>query len=214
MPFRNFRRKRYSRRYKKKPMKWVASKRYVRTQLAKENEMKYFDTNDAFAVSDVSTIRQLSNIAQGTTDTSRVGDEVAMKFLRFKYTVKTEGDRYNLLRVIVFQWYTHSTYRVPTIAEILQSTANSYAIHSPYIHDYRHSFGVLYDKVHRMVYDADNEAMIVNKKVPLKYAKKNIHFEAGTTDGANKLYLLVVSDSAAVNHPSILYYTRLWYTDS
>lgn len=221
MPYyrRRFRRSnRYSRRRNfrrsSRSTRGVATKQYVKKQIHKLSETKYFDALFSANVDSTGTVADMTNIPQGTTDSTRIGDKITLRgsILRLKISV---SDAFNFIRVILFQWYPNTLLSVPTVGTILfDTTTADRAITSPYVHDYQNQFKVISDKVYRGVLDDSNMIAFRVMKPYMKYVKKTINFSAASVNGSNKLYMMAISDSGAITHPAVFAYWRIYYDDS
>lgn len=212
MPFRRkytYRRKRYNRKYKRKS---IATKKYVRSYINKQSEKKYFDISRSTDTIDYSgRLDRLTGISQGTTDLTRVGDKIRLTSMRVSYSAEL-ADTTNYIRFIIFQWYPTSNLLAPTVNYILSLPGSILSPQSPFVHDYKNQYTILYDKTHVLTQDYPN---IIRKFwLRMKFVKKQIAFEAGTQEGSNHLYLLRISDSSAASHPTSNILTRVNYTDS
>jgi hypothetical protein len=120
-----------------------------------------------------------------------------------------------MFRLVCFQWHPNSGVNAPTVSAILQSTGATGPL-STYNHDEESSrqFTILYDKCYAMTLGTSTSQVVSNIRVPLKYAKKKVQFDAATDEGANKLYMCVISDSGAAPNPTIESYSRIIYTDA
>jgi len=120
------------------------------------------------------------------------------------------ADTTNLLRIIIYRWHPSAS-SAPSATSILQYTGLQNAPNSPYYHDQRRLFTVIYDHTFPQVLVGDNSNFHINKVFKLR--PKEISFNAGTTNGSEKLFMLVISDSGAAPNPGLVGYLRLSYTD-
>lgn len=189
-------------------------KSIVKRTLNECKETKYLLTSNVPAtVPAAGVFHKLSNIAQGVTDSQRIGDAICINKLHLKYTVWA-GDATNLIRVIVFQWKDNDS-TAPTLPDILTQAGGTpgYEYYGSYVHDnLGNKFNVLYDKLIGMNL-ASGAPKSVNKNMNMKYFKKEIEFVAGGGNGFNHIYMLAISDSAASTHPSLQFSSYLTYTD-
>lgn len=149
----------------------------------------------------------LSDIDQGVTDSTRIGDQVMLKFIEFNYWAIT-GSANSILRVILFQWLDVS---VPTIGDVLITTGGSAV--SPLSHfnqDEVPSRKIISDDLFYLnAVDKTNFVKSIKMKVPNELCQ----FEGGTTDGRGKVYYLAISSSNA-NLPTFGYASKLTYSDA
>lgn len=200
---------RYRKRYASKAMVKAAAN-YTMKVLRSKTETKYWDDSEsAVACTDIGAIYNLTEITQGDSDSSRDGDSVtAMSYqIRFSATV---GDNDNIVRLVVFQW--HDLNSLPSVGQILPYTSSSLAVYAPYRHDTKPMFKILADKV--LILDSD-DPIAYGKIFISKGFNRKIQFN--TPSGStihNGLYLLAVSNSGVVTHPSISYVSRCRYKDN
>lgn len=204
--------------YKKrarKPTNYKAIQKLVKAELKKTEEIKYNQQNHQFqGISDAGTVYDITPVNQGTGDTQRIGDEIKVNAIQIRFQA-IAGDTTNYLRIIVFQWIPNDA-AVPAIGNILNSQGGSV----PYITAFYNNdtlgnnYIVLCDKVYSLSQNGSNYAIQRNMYCPMKYAKKKVQFDAATTQGQQKFYVLAVSDSTASPHLSFAFISRMTYTDS
>ena len=186
--------------------------RIANRQIAKKAETKYrgFNINDAPTTSGIFTL--INSIANGTGDSDRVGDSIYMKSVIFNFYTSI-GDSLNTVRAIIFQWLDDS---VPTLPDVLQSGIATDAIVSLYNHDnlFGKKMNILYDKNYTMVSGANNERQ-VDSGMLTKLAPRKVHYpgSGSAIPDNNRLYLLTLSDSAAVPNPGLNGFIRVRYND-
>lgn len=205
------------RRFRRKPKKQIATKAYVQKVLHKDIETKYWDQGSAgqsFTFNAV--INDISAVPQGTTDTSRIGDQFEIRgiHLRYEYFMVAANDFTNVCRMIIFQYMqSDQSAGTPVPAEVLQTLGVADAPMSPYMNDERPVIKVLYDKTHCI--SSNGPAVVVAKKnVNIKFARKKVQYTAAGTTGTNKIFMLLVSDSNSANLPTARWRTRLLFDDA
>lgn len=177
-----------------------------------------------------SSVIHLSSVSQGLADNQRAGDEINIRSLRIRINCNNNfGNTANdfvTWRVIVFQYKNSNM--APTVAELfLQTAANGgtdYGAMSSRNIDYLNTYNVLYDKIFHTEQGGPNAAnyamsgqycKVLNIKVPLKYCKKKIQYQAATTNNTNGLWLCVTTDKATIaSNPHFIYDSSLGFTDS
>lgn len=155
------------------------------------------------------SFHSLSDLTVGTDDGQRLKHQISLKSLHLNVCAYP-ADATNILRFIVFQYFDDS---FPTTANILQSTSSTNSWLSPYNFDNAKAFRILYDSS-KMLNGVAKPGIVFNKYVKLTKARKNVEYSGTTSNGLNKVYLLVVSDSTAVSHPTFKGIATLTYTDS
>lgn len=206
--------KTFKRRYRRKPKTVSKStKKFVnfkiKTAIRKNIETKYHDVTISEAVSTVASIGSLTDVSQGQTDTTRIGDKLTIRGLSGRASM-LGADASNLIRIIIFQWH-HTDSVAPVIADILSSSGDP---RSNFVHDTQNQYTVLYDKLFTLTSAGDKLVRAWIFRPRLKYAKKTINYSAGSTVGSNKIYRLFLSDSGASVHPSFNWSCRFYYDDA
>lgn len=185
-------------------------KRYVAKAINKKAEFKYHTAYyNPSSIPNNGTVTNLTNIPQGLLDTERVGDQIRLATITFRYVVQL-GDNFNFLRVIFFQFKNNNALP-PSVSAILNGTSPTYL--SQYSVDNNQTYQILYDRTHRL--DTDDPAKVIIGKCNMKYCKRKLQFTAGSaTVGTGMIYALAISDSSASPHPSVTGEINFWYTDS
>ncbi len=153
----------------------------------------------------------LSAIAQGITDSQRIGRQVTPISLYVK-AFAAVGDTYNRCRLIVVQ-DTNSCGSVPSVSDILQNTGSLLSTISTREDSTLSRFRTLYDKVVTV------DTATPSKAFPKKFIKLDRSLKmtwestAGTSPSANQLYMVQISDSSAATHPTMAHYMEFRYTD-
>lgn len=206
--------------------KQLATKQYVKRMIRKDVETKYIDaqwpSGGGFKTLDWSATNNfvvLSSMNQNFSDTTRIGDKITMRSLHirlmFNFLSSTPFFTYPI-RFIVFQWYPTTSLVLPTPSRILVpaylGTVN--APLSPIIHDYECNFVILYDKIYSLNSDSPSH-MAYHIKVSLKYAKKTICFDGGSTDAGNHIYAMCLTNSAiSADSATCAIVSRFYYDDA
>lgn len=206
--------KRYTKKAQKKT-KWqkkdntkVVTEKTLRRDINKLAEKQYFPaaggSGNSFSTNYVAGIVvapvRLSSVPQTTspsTDFSRKGDQLQIRSLEFNYSIfyvgaTITGNTQPLLRMIIFQWNNLDT-TPPTANDILlNDTIPDEAMNSPYDHDRRYQFRILYDKVSQFSSQGKRSD---NKRVKIiNFPKRNLQFIAGGLNANNHLYYMVVAN--------------------
>lgn len=183
-------------------------------------EHKYYDSTSVAAGIDYSGTSAVYNLTynpltatyldQGTDDVQYIGKKIRPIGLSIRGLI-TRADTYNVMRCIILQCKTNN---VPTLAGILQSVGNIRAPFSPYERQYNDQWVILYDKTY-LLDTASNDARVFRIFIPARKLRM-ISFQnaAGTPIEKGSLYMCWISDSSAVTHPSMEYYSRLTFTDA
>jgi len=201
----------------RRPANGVVSKQSVRqmidSRLSEREEHKYAASSETSTGFDYSgLLSDLTAIAQGSTDTTRVGDRIRLDSLHFSFYF-TAGDTTNLCRIVLFQWFPPSGSFAPVIGtNLFLTTGSILAPISQYLVDFESNFRVLYDKLFYLSTTVTQSGTIQHIDVR-KFPQRNLQYVAGGTSGSGHLYRLVISDSAAVPNPTICSTWLVRFTD-
>lgn len=188
--------------------------RIVQTKLNASREKKFILTSRVGdSISYSGTIYALTNVAQGTTDSDRVGDRIYIKSVQVRWNMKI-ADVYNQCRVILFQWDQDNSGL--TMQRLLAGTlvGTNNAPLAPYAHDFSKDRRILYDK--SFILDGvDKVAETDTTYVTRGFMDRRIQYYSGSsTTGNGFLFLAVISDSSAINHPTLDFVAKVTYTDA
>jgi hypothetical protein len=201
----------------------------ARRQIVKTSELKYLSFGNSYAGSLTWQFFSLTDVPQGTTDSSRVGDSLTPVSLKMKYQFDTSTAKAvptEFFRVIVFQWFPNSVNLAPTGALMFQNDPYATVVNfrSNFSIDYQAKsaaqFRVLYDRTHCLVgYGTSTTwnpslAGIIIANVSLASARKTVQFTAAsTTDGAGKIYGGFIG-TTSTNPVITVFNTEFHYRDS
>lgn len=195
----------------------VATKAYVKKQIHKDEETKYFDkVQSAITAIDYSgtNISLLSGVTQGVGDSQRVGDKITLRALRLRLAVAYNGLDATI-RVILFQYKQQTALHPAAVSELLTpgyvGTIN--AAEAPFTHDYQGFYKPFYDKT-VCITSVGPKLKYFDIKPSLKFLRKTIAYSAGTTDAYGHIYCLVISNVTGVNAPQSTLVSRIWYDDA
>lgn len=201
-------------------------------------ELKYFQSNSGVAFNiDDSTYQPFGtpfDVAQGTTDVTRVGDslnwcgKIELKFVIKNGKAGTAASNVTH-RIIMFQWHPLSQATPFPIASqvLLPGPTGNPDIHSQYSHDYRHDYKILFDKRYVTVNDDTVNTGLGNcittggviarsYRISLKKAKKNVQYAGGGPQGTNRIFMMTFNDDPHANaiKSTMTYTTKIFFRDS
>lgn len=188
-------------------------KRLVKRELGKRIERNYYDRTliNTTVDDNTGTFYSMHPTGVGTNDLSRLGDNIFPLGLQIKGLVGV-ADTSNMVRVLVVQYMDDANTSSPNIDKILASTYKGgigYPL-APYSHgNHNKAFRILGDKT--MLVDTYRPFKRFSFKIPGKKLHKLWYSVGGTTPIKGGLYVVAVSDSSAVAHPSLLATCRLWF---
>lgn len=168
----------------------------------------------------------LNGLAQGTTDVTRVGDDVRFKnlYLRGAWSHNGSGNDVQFGRIIIFR-DNQTNGSAPSASDVLQTAADPF---SPRNLDYSRRFKILYDQNVTLT-NAGKEGIIIRKFFDFNKNKIGTHtgakgYQHKTDYGLSNLgtvadistgsyYVLTMADTAT-NGPFIRWTTRMRYIDN
>lgn len=211
----------------------VRQKKQVKNLIRNVQELKFFGWNSVSApVTNVGNLTGVPfDVPQGDTDQTRDGDKLQWcGNIDFRMQVVNglgaTADVYNNVRVVIFQWHPNSA---PVAGNILLTGAGGGGIvdiYSNYSHDFRQEYKILFDKVFNTIGPGSNVAVsngpitektttgLLKFKISTKKASKNVQYSNGGLSATNRIYILTISDSSLVTHPTIAYSMKTFYRDS
>lgn len=206
--------------------------RIAKQVVSKQQEMKYYDINQAGAISilDTGSVINLSSfIALGDTQSARDGSVLMNKGILFSYMVT--GNLNTLVasqraRIIIFRCYSENLATIAPV-DIIQYVGSTISTISPKQYNTRSKYKILYDKTHNLasgwvgIPGATAGAPATTPGFhDVAVRRRYIKFNHKTTYDANAtnirdggIYLLYISD-VATSHPSFVYSVRYFFTDS
>lgn len=191
---------------RQKKMEEVAKKQALKV-LNRESEWKHHTLNHSVSVSTTPNVQDLCSVAQGDGDTYRDGDTLQASSINYRINM-SPGDSTNFLRLIFVQYFPNTT---PAATDILTISVG-YETLAMYNTDQADQFKILSDRTYTMTDVGYNKARSISGKIQV--SKKKMQYMAGTTNGSNHVYLIALSDSSAVAHPSYGCVTKLNFRDN
>lgn len=229
------RRYRRSRRYKRRRIgrrgrfaRRRATRGYVNRAISKHQERKHRLTTLEGPITNNITISstmsgELTFIPPGITDTTRVGDRLRIKSIRYRFQISQPTpvdpippDFFNIVRFVIIQWkraYDQTNNAQNIMGAFLNQT---FGWNQLYTHDMRNQFRVLVDKTVTLVPSTRPSVMV--KGLLKRGFRKNIDYFTATSgampNGTNPIFFGVISDSSVEPHPYWAGFIRVNFTDS
>lgn len=168
----------------------------------------------------------------GTTDITRIGDRIrwaGTMEIRMYATNNGATNAFANIRYIVFQWHPSSNPAGSGLDILLAGPTGAADYLSTYNHDNRQQYTILVDQLFTM---NGNTAAATNpmtsnttiyRSLKVNLNKKPIYgspfqhdvqYSNQTLTGTNRLYILVMSDSAAANKPTLSTAVKTFFRDS
>jgi len=200
-------------------------KQMIHSIVDEELEDKFFDTvlTPNVAVDWFGRVpASITDIPQGLTDLSRIGDSLRVKKLTWsvmvaynqKNTTTDLASSCSAMRLLIFAWKPFFADVAPTVAKVVTYTGIASACHGPLVHDGKNQSTILVDQV--VILDGFTKpqklfrgSMKLNHKIDFK--------NASTTNGSNGIYFTVMSDAVAASgtYPYLLNFNfRVDYQDA
>lgn len=185
-------------------------KRQVKRIINTAVELKYLNiVQPQLSLNTTPNIQLMTNLGQGTTDNTRIGDRAQFTSLHMKLFGGTGTATEAFCRFMIFQWKPFS---VPTAAQLLLlGTGGVENLTSQLNHDFRSQYKVLYDRTFNLIATADNQRFYTEFTVIPK--QKNIGWNAATSaagSGTGLIYFMIVSDQ----DPYIYFTAKLHFRDA
>ncbi len=191
--------------------------RIAKSAARSTSEKKFHDVVTTGTIQDIPVGVALTDVPQGSTDLTRVGDSLTVKSLQIRIST-LRADSTNIGRLVIIQWLP-TIEGIPPVAELFQlATGGVTAPLTQFNHDHRRDYRVLWDSKPYNLDGVQQEQRLHTVYLPLykmKKVVKKIQYVAGsTTRGAGKLFIFGISDSTAVTHPPFNFRSRVNFTDS
>lgn len=197
-------------------------------KIQSQQELKHEDViQTAVEAPDTGVITLLNGVASGTSNETRIGDDIHATSIQFRavYASQTDNIVSNVVRHIIF-WDQQPNGVIATMGDLLDISFITRPTEAPYNEDFQKRFKILYDRVH-----------VITPQVPLvvtagvttaslrvkKYARmkrklsRTVKYDGDTSGIAdiqtNSLCSLVVSDTAAGTCPEVSAGYRFYYKD-
>lgn len=193
-----------------------AVRKVVKAELYKQIETKYWDgaietntlSSSGLAYYLLSDPNPVTTISQGANGDNYVGNKMKPTHITIRGRL-TAADSYNVCRFVVLQ--VKGVF-VPTGSSIFQ---NTYALSAPLLslnRDYNDRYRVLADRM--ITVDATDTSKQFKIMIPGKRLYPVSFSDANGTAENGGLYIVMVSDSSAVSHPSFGLAWRVFYKDA
>lgn len=152
-------------------------------------------------------VASLVSIAQGTTDSTRIGDSCKLQNLTFRWQAARNGQDAQLRFMLI--WDPQN--QITGVTDVLASIGSNLSIVSPKNYDKRFRSRVLHDQTVSLT---SGNATIHNGDIVISINQHTQFSAATTTILTGDLKLLVISNVVTTNLPTFSYYSRLSFTDN
>lgn len=207
---------------RRKTSQLAVTQAIVRKELRKRTDWKYTDAglNTTSVSSGGQLTSLLGNLVRGDGGYDNfTGNHITPQAITLKY-YWTTNQSYNVVRLMIFQWFDSST---PLVSGILQSTGIAGLVPiSPTLVTNKPLMKILYDRTHIMAPTASDGTFTnlgygtvdpVTVYIPGKRLRP-VRYNASTTaiqDG--NIFCLVISDDVVPTHPVVSWYSRITFAD-
>lgn len=155
----------------------------------------------------------ISQIAQGTDYTSRVGDSIRIQGVELRSRITMSATATNsLVRVVVCRDLDGAG-TAPSYTDIFDAGLGATNALAQYNWLNRDRFSILYDEMFSLSLSSDQSLSIGWKAAHEGHVKYRGTTAASASDGKGSIYLVFVSDET-VNQPTYQYNARLTFTDN
>lgn len=181
----------------------------VKREMNRQIESKIFDQGlNGVGMNSVvlNVLDVTSGISRGTGDNQFIGDKISPTYLMGRFSL-TLGDTTNICRLMVIQNIGPVT--TPTMGVMFQNLVSPWL--SPLNTDNDNKYRVLYDKIYSL--DAAHVVRTGKIKINSKKLRPITYVAAGTVE-TGAIYIVALSDSAAVVDPQLNLRTRLHFKDA
>lgn len=194
-----------------KRAKNVATKSYVRRLISKNEEIKFANVSNTYSAVTTPGIYSLANTSQGDSGGQHLGDECMLKSLEFRMLI-TVADATNAVRATLFRWRPNIGYATPSAAALLKTTTAVLNLTSAFQEDGEDQYTILYDQLFLLAAAGGNPEQVARTiKRALNYKQD---FLTGSSNCSNNVYLMLISDSAAVTDPQVQFFSKIGFSDS
>lgn len=198
------------RSFKKPRQVRAASVSQVKRMIAANTETKTFSyASTPIAVGSTGTMQLLSAIPQGVSVIERVGQDIEVQRMIFRYSIEL-ADAYNFLRFIIVRCKDSGT-DILTNDELVTFASTGYGYLGPVTYLNRDRFEVLHDSGTLPVHAGQpirTGAVEINKKFKMTFNSSSI----ATMKNAIRVYAW--SESVIISHPVLTYTTQIQFKDA
>ena len=200
--------------YAKRKRATVATLTRKVRKIEKAIEWKHADFSTAVSVSTAGSLHNLTAIPVGDTDVTRDGDKLTISSIMIRGEVSAGDVPYNHLRIVFFTFNT--TAQQPAVVTLFNTAAFP---NSPHLWFYdidqfrsRKGMKILSDRVYKTrSYDGQNiHSVTFYKKIKRRI---NVQYFNQSIVSGQSIFMLCLSDSNVLPHPSLNLHTRINYCD-
>lgn len=197
--------------YQKNNQMRKIAKEEAKKVVKREIEVKEHDEmNNTTISTTINNTDPIQTLVRGTDANDFIGDKINPTGLSIRM-VGLAGDSHNIVRLLVIQ--DKDIVGSPTLGTMFENT--TYPAVSSLNTNYTHQYNVLYDKTIALSTNGGGGAFPFVKRIYIKGKRlRQIRFDSAGDCNAGQIWIVGVSDSNALAHPSFQIYTRLYFTDA
>jgi hypothetical protein len=174
-------------------------------QKQRNQTLKWFDGSLSGNLTTASTFAVWTNLSPGTGNLQRIGNKIHILGLSIRGSFVL-GDTTNVIRMLFFKWNMNNNSDTPSASEVLSETTDPMSNIVPLKPS---RFKILHDSFYQL--DTSHVVRTFHEEVKLDY---DITYDPTTNNGIGQVYSLLISDSAAVPHPTYDLNVQVRYIDS
>jgi len=176
-------------------------------------EEKYSDVNTSVAPDQNGTVTCLSQLAQGTTMNTRIGNSVRVQHLvvRGRVAVSSAVTTFSVVRVAIIR-DMEGQGTAPACSDVFETVGGSSAPRQPFDWLNRKRFALLYDSLLTVAPASGCAREFVYNVELAKHVLYRGTTAASASDGEGSIYIVALSDEAT-NTPTVAFTSRITFTD-
>ncbi len=181
-------------------------------------EEKYLDVSASLTPdqSGTSSVTSLTQVAQGTTMNTRIGNSIRVQRLSIigRAAVNAAVTTFSMVRILVFR-DMEGQGTAPTISDVLESVGTSAAPRQPYDYLNRKRFAILSDWLYPLTNSGAGQGSVREFQLDIPLVKHTLYrgtTAAAASDGEGTIYIACVSDETT-NTPNVAFTSRVVFTD-
>lgn len=195
-------------------------KAQVENMVKQPSEKKFADYEFSLAgITSLQAIADITQVDQGTDGDQNIGTQIELESVQYNLLF-TKADTTNWIRFVLFQWIPDSANDVPAWGQVMHfPTAGGNPISqmdrmSPYLLGKGNSsiFKILED--HQFTLDDNNPTHQIKGFINKGFRKNLGMRDSIPSQGENHIFYILISDSGAINHPTVDGYFRIRFYDS
>jgi len=179
-------------------------------------EEKFLDVSSSLSPDQNGSLAALTQLAQGTTMNTRVGNSIRVQRLSImgRVAVNSSVTSFSMVRVLVFR-DMEGQGTAPAMSDVLESVGSTSAPRQPYDWLNRKRFSIVADWYFPVTVNSGGSTSVREFTLDEPFTKHVLYrgtSAAAASDGEGTIYIGAVSDEAT-NTPTVAFTSRITYTD-